>query len=74
MNQGLIGHPGQEGSYHIGVDDVRELIALPGGALDVHMKGLTSLLMAVLEVPWVPRVLVRAWKFSTKISFKSAQL
>ena len=60
MNQGLIGHPGQEGSYHVGISDVRELIALSGEALDVPMEGFTSLLAAVLEVPWVPRVLVCA--------------
>ena len=60
MNQTLTGHPGQEGSYHVGVDDIRELVALPGEAPDVPAKGLTGLLMLVLEVPWVPRVLVCA--------------
>ena len=60
MNQGLTGHPGQEGSYHVGVGDVRELIALSGEAPDVPAEGLTGLLTVVLEVPWVPRVFVRA--------------
>ena len=58
MNQGLTGHPGQEGSYHIG--DVGELIALSGEAPDVPTEGLTGLLTVVLEVPWVPRAFVRA--------------
>ena len=66
MNQRLIGHPGQEGSYHVGVGDVRELIALPGEAPDVPAKGLTGLLMAVLEVPWVPRAFVHALEVSHK--------
>ena len=60
MNQRLIGSPRQEGSYNVGVGDVRELIALSGEALDVPVEGLTGLLTAVLEVPWVPRVLVHA--------------
>ena len=60
MNQGLTNCPGQEGSYHIGVGDVRKLVALLGEALDVPIEGFTGLLSAVLEVPWVPRVLVCA--------------
>ena len=60
MNQGLVGHPGQEGSYHVGVDDIRELVALPGEAPDVPLEGLTGLLTVVLEVPWVSRALVCA--------------
>ena len=62
MNQGLTGHPRQEGSYHVGIDDVRELIALSGEALDVPAEGLTGLPTTVLEVPWVPRALVCAPK------------
>ena len=49
-----------QGSYHVGVSDVRELVALPGEAPNVLAEGLTGLLMAVLEVPWVPRAFVRA--------------
>ena len=66
MNQGLTGHPRQEGSYHIGVGDVRELVALSGEAPDVPMEGLTGLLTAVLEVPWVPKALVCALEVSHK--------
>ena len=66
MNQGLIGRPRQEGSYHVGVGDVRELVVLSGEAPDVLAEGLTGLLTAVLEVPWVPRVFVRALEVSHK--------
>ena len=66
MNQGLVGHPGQEGSYHVGVGDIRELIALLGEAPDVPAEGLTGLLTTVLEVPWVPRALVCALEVSHK--------
>ena len=64
MNQGLVGHPGQEDSYHVGVGDVRELVALLGEALDVPVEGLTGPLTIVLEVPWVPRAFVHALKVS----------
>ena len=60
MNQGLTGRPGQEGSYQIGVGDIRELVTLLGEASDVPAEGLTGLLMAVLEVPWVLKTLVCA--------------
>jgi len=43
-----------------------ELIALPGEALDVPTEGLIGLLIVVLEVPWVPRVLVCALKVAHK--------
>ena len=66
MNQGLTGRPGQEGSYHVGVGDVRELVALQGEAPDVPTEGLTGLLTVVLEVPWVPRAFVRALEVSHK--------
>ena len=66
MNQGLVGRPRQEGSYHLSVDDVRELVALPGETLDVPTEGLTGLLTSVLEVPWVPRAFVRALEVSHK--------
>ena len=64
MNQRLPSSPEQEGSYHVGVDDVRELVALPGEALNVPKEGLIGLLTAVLEVPWVPRAFVRALEVS----------
>ena len=38
MNQGLAGHPGQEGSYHVSIGDIGELIALSGEASDVLVK------------------------------------
>ena len=60
MDQGFTGCPGQEGSYHVGVGDVRELVALPGEASDVPVEGFIGLLAVVLEVPWVSRAFVRA--------------
>ena len=66
MNQRLTGHPGQEGSYHVGVGDVRELVALPGEAPDVPIEGFISFLAAVLEVRWVSRALVCALEVSHK--------
>ena len=64
MNQGFTGRPGQEGSYHVGIGDVRELIALPREALDVPAEGFNSLLAVVLEVLWVSRVFVHALEVS----------
>ena len=66
MNQSLVGSPRHEGSYNVGVGDVRELVALPGEAPDVPTEGLTSLLTIVLKVPWVPKALVRALEVSHK--------
>ena len=66
MDQGFVGRPGQEGSYHVGVGDIRELVALSGDAPDVPMEGFTGLVAAVLEVPWVPRALVCALEVSHK--------
>jgi len=66
MNQRLVGSTGQEGSYNVGVGDVRELIALLGEAPDVPTEGLTGLLMVVLEVPWVPWELVCALEVAHK--------
>ena len=66
MNQGFAGHPGQEGSYHVGIGDVRELVALLREELDVPAEGLTGLLTAVLEVPRVPRALVCVLEVSHK--------
>ena len=60
MNQRLVGRPEQEGSYHVSVGDVRELVALLGEALDVPVEGFIGLLAVVLEVPSVPSALVRA--------------
>ena len=60
MDQRLTGGPRQESSYDISVGNVRQLFALPREAPDVPMEGLFGLLPAVLEIPWVPRTLVRA--------------
>ena len=60
MNQGLAGGPRQESSYNVGVGDLRQLIALPGEALDKPTKGFSNLLLAIFEIPWVPKMLVRA--------------
>ena len=60
VNQGLIGGPRQESSYNVDVSDVRQLIAMPGEAPDVPTKGLSGLLPIVLEIPWVPKMLIRA--------------
>ena len=66
MNQRLAGGLGQESSYNVGIGDIRKLIALLGEAPDVPTEGLTGLLTAVLEVPWVPRAFVRALEVSHK--------
>ena len=66
MNQRLAGSLGQEGSYNVGVGDIRELVTLPREAPDVPTEGLTDLLVAVLEVLWVPRVFVCALEVSHK--------
>ena len=60
VNQGLASSLGQEGSYYVGVGDVRKLVALSREALDVPTEGFASLLAIVLEVLGVPRTLVRA--------------
>ena len=66
MDQGFAGRSGQKGSYYVGVGDVWELVALPGEAPDVPTEGLSGLLMAVLEVPWVHRAFVHALEVSNK--------
>ena len=50
VNQGLAGGPRLEGSYDIGVSDVRQLVALPGEAPDVPTKGFPGLLSTVFEI------------------------
>ena len=60
MNQGLTGSPRQESSYNVSDGDVRQLVVLPGEALDVPTEGFSGLLLAVFEIPWVPRMIVRA--------------
>ena len=60
VDQGFAGRSRQKGSYHVGVGDVRELIALSGKAPDVPAEGFIGFLTAVLEVPWVSRAFIRA--------------
>ena len=66
VNQGLIGGPGQESSYDIGVGDIGQLVALPGEAPDVPTKSFLGLLSIVFEIPWVPRTRVGALEVSHK--------
>ena len=60
MNQGLVGGPGQEGSYNVGVGDVGQLVALLGEVPDVLTKSFIGLLSVVFEIPWVPRTRICA--------------
>ena len=56
MDERFVGHAADEGVDHVGVDDVRELIALLGEALNVLPDGLVGPLPTVAEVPelsWV---------------------
>ena len=64
MNQRIVGGPGQEGSYNVGVGDVGQLIALLGEVPDVLTKSFLGLLSVVFEIPWVPRTRVGALEVS----------
>ena len=64
MNQGLVDGPREESSYDVGVDDVGQLVALPGEALDVPMKSFPGPLSAIFEIPWVPGTRVCALEVS----------
>jgi hypothetical protein len=66
VDQRLTGGPRQEGPDHISVDDVGQLIAPPGEAIDVLMESFTWLLPTVLEVPGVSRAHVGALKVTHK--------
>ena len=70
VNQGLAGGPKQESSYDIGIGDIGQLVALPGEAPDVPMKGFFSLLLTVFEIPWVPRTHVYALEVSHEDLFQ----
>ena len=52
--------PAEERTDDVGVDDARQRVALLGEAPDVVTQGLAGLLLAVLEVPRVAGVHVRA--------------
>ena len=69
VNQRLAGCPKQEGSYHVGVGDVRELVALPGEVSDVPTKSFPRLLLIVFEIPWIPRTRVCALEVSPEDLF-----
>ena len=56
-NQKLIGGPRQEGSYDVSVGDVGQLIALPGEAPDVPMKGFPTFYRQFLRSHGFPRCL-----------------
>jgi hypothetical protein len=58
MDECLTGHVADEGVDHIGVGDVRELIALLREALDVLLEGLIGPLLVFVEVPSVPQACV----------------
>jgi hypothetical protein len=62
--QHLAAGPGEEGAGHVGVDDVRERVALFGKAPDIVPEGLAELLLAALEVPRVARANVSALEVS----------
>jgi hypothetical protein len=64
VDQGLAGGPRHEHRDNVSVGDVGQCIALPGEALNVLVKSLSQLLLAVLEVPWVSGAFVGALHFS----------
>ena len=55
VDERLVGHVADEGIDHVGVGDVRGLIALLGEALNVLSEGLVGPLFAVAEIPGVTR-------------------
>ena len=65
-----MGGPRQEGSYDIGVGNVRQLIVLPGEAPDIPTKSFLGLLSVVFEIPWVPRMRVCALEVSYQDLFQ----
>ena len=54
VNQGLVCSPRQERPDDVGTGDVGDGVALFGEASDVLPEGLSQLLLAILEIPWVP--------------------
>ena len=56
VDERLVGCAADEGVDHVDIGDVRELIALLGEALNVLLEGLIGPLLAVVEIPGVPRV------------------
>ena len=66
VDQGLAVRPAEERTDDVGIDDARQRVALLGEAPDVVAQALAGLLFAVLEVPRVPRMYVRALKVADK--------
>ena len=58
VDEHLVGHAIDEGVDHVGIGDVRELIALLGEALNVLPEGLIGPLLAVVEFLGVRRASV----------------
>ena len=59
MDQGLAGHPGEECTDDVRVDDIREGVTSLRKPTDVVLQGLAGLLLTSLEVPGVSRADVR---------------
>ena len=70
VHGGLTGGSIQESSYDVGVGDVGQLVALPEEATNVSTEGFSGLLLAVFEIPWGSRMLVRALEVSHEVLFQ----
>ena len=66
VDEHLAGCATDEGIDHFGIDDVGELVALLGEALDVVPEGLVGPLPTVAEVPRVFETGVRALEVPSK--------
>ena len=66
VDQHLATCSGEDSTDHVGVDDVREGVALFGEMTDVIPDGLAALLIAALEVPRVAWVDVCALELANK--------
>ena len=66
VDQHLAACSSEDSADHVGVDDVREGVALFGEMTDVIPDGLAALLIAALEVPRVAWVDVCALELSNK--------
>ena len=70
MDQGLVGHPREEYTDDIHVDDIRVGVASLGEPTNVIPQGLTRLLLAALEVLGVTRADIRPLEISNKNPFE----
>ena len=73
VDQHLATCSGEDSTDHVGVDDVREGVALFGEMTDVIPDGLATLLIAALEVTRVAWADVLPWKLPTNLFRRSAQ-